>query len=302
MFVYGPFQHWAFGLCIGLNVIGDKRICPLDCIYCPYPVTRADCSPNLNEIVKELENAYDKFSTLTKSLLISGHGDPLLCDRLSFMLNYIRDIFSLKVILRTTYISICTLHIPKDILSSVDHIVVKLDAITPETITSINKPSVKLPPDVIKSRMITLSQEIPIFIEVNIIRTSSNKLNSDSTELRKLIETIIDIAPDGVLLQSFPGFSNAQKLAIGELIEIGRIFADYLGWHRVKIRGFSPLSTINLSLDEGKNAIISTLDNFPLTREEMASILSYNNVEEVIRDILRIPNVVVLNGYFMKKR
>jgi len=218
------------------------------------------------------------------------------------MLNYIRDIFSLKVILRTTYMTICTLHIPKDILSSVDHIIVKLDAITPKIITSINRPSVKLPPDVIKSCIMTLSQEIPTFIEVNIIRTPSSKLNSDSTELRKLIETIIDVAPSGVLLQSFPGFSNAQKLAVSELIEIGRIFADYLGWHKVKIRGFSPLSAINLSLDEGKNAIISTLDNFPLTREEIVSILSYNNVEEVIRDILRIPDVVALNGYFMKKR
>ncbi len=300
MIPYGPFVHWILGPCLGVNIIGFRRECVLNCIYCPYVLSKGKCT-RLNSSIEGLIKTYEKYSNVVDVVFIGGYGDSLLNPSLTNVLSSIRSAIGVKIALMTTYLSVTMMCIPRDILDLVDFMIIKFDAVSEEAVEFINRPSANVRIDDTIRSVKALSEVSNVILEVNLLRGSSRFLNTESIELRKLIEAIIDISPQRVGLQSFPGFSDVGTLSINELIEVARVISDYISWRRISIRGL-PLPSLHIDeeVEESLNRVLNVIRNFPLNRNEVMAMCYPRRVaEEVIARILNRDDIAFSHDYFM---
>jgi wyosine [tRNA(Phe)-imidazoG37] synthetase (radical SAM superfamily) len=84
--VYGPVESRRWGLSLGINPLGEKKICSFDCVYCDLGATsirmnqiKKDVAfPSVEEIDSLLRTQLRLGTEHLKSLTLSGNGEPTL--------------------------------------------------------------------------------------------------------------------------------------------------------------------------------------------------------------------------------
>ncbi len=156
--VYGPIPSRRFGLSIGINPLGDAKICSFDCVYCNLGPTTI----KMNQVKKDIVFAQPQDfveplramirelitkDTPPQALTISGHGEPTLYpqfDELVKVILSVRDEISsgLPVLVLTNGAHLDSKRVVAG-LDRVDKTFLKLDAGNENLFRSLNQPLIR---------------------------------------------------------------------------------------------------------------------------------------------------------------
>ena len=141
-YIYGPVSSWRLGLSLGVDLLSEeKKICSFDCLYCQvgqdasYETERKIYAPT-EEVIKELKG-FSK--TKIDYITFSGRGEPTLAKNLGDVIKEIRKIRTEPIAILTNSSLIDRADVVED-LRRADFVMAKLDAFSPESFKSINKP------------------------------------------------------------------------------------------------------------------------------------------------------------------
>lgn len=84
--IYGPVESRRFGISLGVNPLGNEKICSFDCRYCDLGPTEITMSkarkdhvyPSIDDIVTALKASLKKRSADISTITVSGNGEPTL--------------------------------------------------------------------------------------------------------------------------------------------------------------------------------------------------------------------------------
>jgi len=139
-YIYGPVHSWRLGVSLGIDPVSRKqKICNFDCVYCQLGKTDIFCNERkvyvpAADIVDEV-NAFPagKIDYLT----FSGRGEPTLAKNLGEMIRRLKANRKEKVAVITNGALIDKEDVQEYLLSA-DFVLIKLDAIDQESLTTIN--------------------------------------------------------------------------------------------------------------------------------------------------------------------
>lgn len=310
--VYGPFRLWSLGPCIGLDLISGSRVCSFNCIYCPFPSRNSKVFPRSESILKELGSLLEilnihNYTSMT--FLLASPGNPLESPYASKLLPYLKSIIDNMGLKSKLMMRIPDLILMKRSFNSLfkylDFIIVKLDAVSNKLVATINRPKVEIVLDknLLYRKLRRLRDKVGLIVEVTLMRSPDDPLNMNSSELRLLLELIIDIAPHMVIIQT-PYWMNATSgiLSVSprELYSVGSIVADYLSWKRVKVWGaVEDKRHITPIYEDPVAYLFNILARFPLLLIEARDLLREDflktlnklmemNMVEKVGDVLKV--------------
>jgi wyosine [tRNA(Phe)-imidazoG37] synthetase (radical SAM superfamily) len=143
--VYGPVKSWRFGQSLGIDPLFKTSICSFDCIYCQLGkiqnVTMSrEVYVETEQVLKDYKNILDK-EALVDVITYSGSGEPTLALNLGEMIQGIRQLS--PNIPQNILTNATTLFLPevREVLKSLDKVIVKLDAPNDEFMRKINRPA-----------------------------------------------------------------------------------------------------------------------------------------------------------------
>jgi wyosine [tRNA(Phe)-imidazoG37] synthetase (radical SAM superfamily) len=145
--VYGPVASWRLGRSLGIDLIcSSNKICSLNCIYCqlgtPEKITtNREKFISLKKLRNELKHALDKSNP--DVITLSGMGEPSLANNLAESIKIIQEVTYLPIAILTNSTLLFKKEV-RDILSSIDIIVAKLDASNQSIFKKINQPAEEL--------------------------------------------------------------------------------------------------------------------------------------------------------------
>ncbi|MHA1791498.1 MAG: radical SAM protein [Promethearchaeota archaeon] len=158
--IYGPFLSRRLGLSLGLNLLGDKKKCTFNCVYCEIgrssprelvPVGfKHECHYDLVNLKKELINTLKNLPEID-SVTFGYMGETTLAMNLNTILGLVQSIKNSLKNLNHFKLSIftnsSTLGDPKirKILSNFDLIMAKLDTGNQKYFKEINRPHESVP-------------------------------------------------------------------------------------------------------------------------------------------------------------
>jgi wyosine [tRNA(Phe)-imidazoG37] synthetase (radical SAM superfamily) len=217
--IYGPVQSQRYGLTLGVNPLGDSKVCSYNCAYCSLGPTTL----TMNKIRKEYE-----FPTLDqiraafrenvqsrsayKRIVVSGNGEPTLhpeFDTFMQMLVSMRDehFHGLPITVLTNGAHLDNKHVIAG-LNRADERVVKFDAGTDVMMNRVNDPLVRIN----VSKFISHFNKLKDFTVQSIFFTGPID-NSTNEAIEEWIEVLGMIKPQLVQIQTLtrPPMNPALK-------------------------------------------------------------------------------------------
>ncbi|MEC9491156.1 radical SAM protein [Flexistipes sp.] len=222
-YIFGPVPSRRLGRSLGVDVIGEKKICTLDCLYCELgkttkrTVKRGHFVP-VDELIEEFSNEYEKFRDNLDVVTITASGEPTLNIDLKEIALEIKKIIHhpLAVLTNSTLITEPEV---REALHEFDIVVPSLDAADENTFREINRPFESISLQAVVDSLILFSKEFEgkLYIEVLLLKGIN-----DSDEHLKLLADIIRCCDyDKVQLNTAfrPGaYKEAVKLNDVELL------------------------------------------------------------------------------------
>ena len=243
--VYGPLPSWYLESYLGLDPLTPFKLCTFNCVYCPYEKVfykEGGIGPDL--IMRELDE-YLSNDINFKYLLIEGRGDPILNP-------YIKDIIkeSKRLLVERGGHNLLALRTcdPKiamkrlgDRIKLLDLMIVKADAVSPRLVSFIN--GYPLPRD--REEIVHILRKIKEYtnlaIKITLLRGCKSELNFTPSELRSLVEFILDVSPNFVIITTPTWLKSNKFLPLNgeELREIASLIVDFLSWEQVLVYGLT---------------------------------------------------------------
>lgn len=153
--IYGPVNSIRYGMTMGVNILGNVKVCSYDCLYCALGPSEM----TMNKIRKEyvfptVEEVQQAFRDNVKSqhpyrrIVVSGNGEPTLhgeFDEMMKMLMQLRDEHyrGMPVTVLSNGAHLDLKHVVTG-LNLVDERVIKLDAGTDQILQKVNAPLVRI--------------------------------------------------------------------------------------------------------------------------------------------------------------
>lgn len=83
---YGPVYSRRLGYSLGINLLGNRKICSYDCLYCERGWTKIHTGkitedfqlPSVTEIISETENTLHNLLNPPEHITLAGNGEPTL--------------------------------------------------------------------------------------------------------------------------------------------------------------------------------------------------------------------------------
>lgn len=83
---YGPVYSRRLGYSLGINLLGNQKICSYDCLYCEKGWTKIHTGkitedfqlPSVTEIISETENTLQNLLNPPEHITLAGNGEPTL--------------------------------------------------------------------------------------------------------------------------------------------------------------------------------------------------------------------------------
>ena len=97
--IHGPVTSKRYGHTLGVNLLGDRKVCSYDCVYCSLGPTQLTMNtvrkgyvfPTVAEL-NQAFLAYLRASVRTDAIVVSGNGDPTLHAEFDVMMAALRDL------------------------------------------------------------------------------------------------------------------------------------------------------------------------------------------------------------------
>ena len=256
--VFGPNISRRLNRVLGVNVLPLGRvICTFRCIYCPLAsvLTRISswnevdkyswCS--VDKITKSLAKAIEILDkVLLDSIVVIGNGEPTLHPEFDKVMREIRRIVDslspgVKLAIFTNSSLLDNANVIRG-LAEADYVVAKLDAVTEELRTIINRPHEGIAPlaEIIRGLSV-LRRELSdrnsnLIISVTLTRTPLGSTNMERSHLQKLSKTLEELNPDQVHLEVPPlPYATVVLPRRSEVVRIAMFLSETLGKDRVFI-------------------------------------------------------------------
>ncbi len=306
--VYGPFNLWFVGPCIGVDPLMAFRQCDLDCIYCPFPELGSIRLPNLSYLKEHLQFLTKLFkdpSTQVPNLIIAGPGEPARSPYLLELIREIRSVLStatprVQLILATRNPTLLVKRPDFGIIADeLDYVMVRLDAFSDKLFRSIYRPKVPLSARTVEMALRLLARRVKLLVEVLLMRGLSSPLNTDPLELRLLLELIIDLSPELVALSTplwLEASEEARPVDMQYLREVASILADYLGWGRLRVLGLiEEHGTVAARYEDPAKYLYNIVARFPLRIKEAEEFLG-SKFRDALNNLVKTNMVKVRGG------
>ncbi len=285
MIAFGPVPSRRLGRSLGVNNI-PKKICSYNCVYCQVGKTKI-CSVERKEfykpelIVKEVEK---KLKTEEADYItFVPDGEPTLDSNLGF------EIELLKPLGRVAVITNSSLLFREDVrreLAKADLVSLKIDAISENTWTEINRPCGGLKLDEILKGMLGFSEHFKgdLITETMLV----DGLNSDLAELEAISDFLKDLNPSKAYI-SVPIRPPAESwVRIPSRRDQDMAYAVFS--HRglnVEMLNRSEKGDFKIG-DDPERGILSILMVHPMRREALEETLRGNQTDwKVVENLLR---------------
>jgi wyosine [tRNA(Phe)-imidazoG37] synthetase (radical SAM superfamily) len=305
-YLFGPVPSRRLGISLGVDLVPHK-VCSLDCVYCEVgrttllTIERKEYIP-IAEVIAELDE-YLATKPSLDFITFSGQGEPSLNSGLGKVIRHIKDNYpSYKVAILTNGTLFWDSALRRE-AAPADVILPDLDAVSDTVFKRINRPH----PDLDNSRIIeglkALRKEFKgkIWMEVFLIE----KLNDGEDELEKIKQTLLDISPDLVQLNSLDRPSSeawVKKMHQNRLQQIVEYFAPL----KTEIIA-SPQSRTEVKSFSGdiENSILMTIKRRPCTDNDLCTILNIhiNELNKYLSSLLsegKIESIHLDRGVFFK--
>jgi len=142
-YIYGPVPSWRLGSSLGIDLLSQEdKICNFDCVYCQIGSTKKFTVERkvyvaVNKVIEELSTLP---SVSIDYITFSGRGEPTLASNLGEAIKAVKSIRKERVAVLTNG-SLINLEEIREELALADFVAVKLDAYSPETLQSKNRPA-----------------------------------------------------------------------------------------------------------------------------------------------------------------
>ncbi len=309
--VYGPVPSWRFGRSLGIDVIMAPKMCTFNCIYCQLGKTLVKISDpsevksyvSVEPVEKHLKRYVNEVDLSSIDVItFSGSGEPTLNPDLGKTVDRVRRLIGEETpIVLLTNSSLFYKAKVRENVSKFDVVVAKLDAGDEKAYRTINRPIGEVPNlENIKESIKKLKREMSgkLMIQTMFLHTTFGFTNCEGDTLKNLINTLIDIEPDVIQIDTpyRPGGEKFVKPAsVDELKTIARKFEDYFekegrrsdlwvfGVH--DMRGRKVSWTKHASIPD---EIMELLKRRPCRAVDMADSLgiSYKETLENLRELL----------------
>jgi len=201
--IYGPVQSWRFGKSLGVDPIFETSTCSFDCIYCQLgKITKKtdeyrEYVPTAQVIrdYKDFLQTQIPFDVIT----YSGSGEPTLAKNLGEIICEIRKLSPDKGQIILTNSTVMSRPEVIKTLLLLDHVTVKLDAVTDGNLKLINRPVGAININQIIHSLIEFRKIFKGKLE---IQTMFANFNQDKNEIEKFAEVYNKINPDTIFINT----------------------------------------------------------------------------------------------------
>jgi len=206
--VYGPVPSRRIGMSLGIDPI-PKLICTFDCIYCQLgkkrhrvrgPEDVKESFPSPEQIANDVGRALASHEQVDY-LTFSGSGEPTLNPHLAEAVAAVRAVSKIPIALITNA-SLLTRPEVLEAAAQFDLVLPSLDAGDQETFLRVNRPAPGFAIDAIAEAIGDLARKVPIWLEVMLVASKTEKTNIDPGSIGHIIEKIKRIRPHEVTLNT----------------------------------------------------------------------------------------------------
>lgn len=273
---------------LGIDPI-PKLICTFDCIYCQLgkkrhivrdPEDVPASFPRSEAIAEEVSRAlqaHDQIDYLT----FSGSGEPTLNPRLAEAVEAVRAISKIPIALITNA-SLLTRPEILETAARCDLVLPSLDSGDQEMFLRINRPAPGFAIDAIAEAIGDLARKVPIWLEVMLVESKTEKTNIDAESIGQIIEKIKRIQPHEVTLNTCvrPPAEAVDPIPEAKMQLIRKRMEEDLP--RIPVIVIPERTTSRSKLlreDELAEEILRTLKVRPCTPVDLADALGINPAE-----------------------
>lgn len=299
-YVFGPVPSRRLGKSLGIDTIPLKT-CNWNCVYCqlgrtrPLNNQRQEYYPS-EMILAEVRQALDSHRPgAIDWLTFVGSGEPLLHNKMGWLIRQVKDITDLPVAVITNGSLLYLQDVRQELLVA-DAVLPSLDAGTLELYQKINRPHPELTFERLVEGLIAFRKEFQgkLWVEVMLV----GGLNDSPKALSDIAKVLERINPDAVhinLPTRPPVETWVQPPGEENLMQATAIFGNIAGVVH-PAEGTFDLSGYDNPLD----AIIAIITRHPMRMEELQQALSRwspKQVKQVLTDLAENGRAQVVERY-----
>lgn len=197
--IFGPINSRRFGLSLGVDLSPTGKQCNFDCVYCELkpakPVLKAQNAPSVDEVVSQVQKAFDKGLEF-RFITLTANGEPSLYPHLKELINALNSVKKDKKLLILSNGTGVLNEKAFEAMTQLDVVKFSLDSAVEKTFFRVDR-AVK---SVNLAQMITKMAEFKaifkgqLVMEVLVVKD----LNDNEGEFRALNEAFALIKPDRV--------------------------------------------------------------------------------------------------------
>jgi len=220
-YIYGPVVSWRLGSSLGIDLLSqEEKICNFDCIYCQLGLTKKHSIERkiyvpIQEVIEELERLPE---AQIDYITFSGRGEPTLAENLGQAIKAIKLIRKVPVAVLTNSSLMDKENVRKE-LALADFVIAKLDAYSPESLQTINRPTKDIEFASILDGIREFRKEYEGKLALQIMFIEKNKDN-----VNKLSYLTNYIKPDEVQINTPLRSCNIKPLSKEEILKIKETF------------------------------------------------------------------------------
>jgi wyosine [tRNA(Phe)-imidazoG37] synthetase (radical SAM superfamily) len=226
---FGPVPSRRLGLSLGVDPVTPKT-CTMDCVYCelgPTTLRTVERAPyvDVDEILRELAARLSEHRRID-FVTLSGSGEPTLNADLGRLIGGIRRQTDLPIAVLTNG-SLMTDSDVCEALHAADVVAPSLDAASGPVFEAVNRPHPSLRIDAIAAAIARFSRRFAGELWLETLLVSG--VNDDFGEIRVLAETIREIGPDRVHVNTIvrpPTDPDAKPVPPERLCEVARLLGS----------------------------------------------------------------------------
>jgi len=277
-YIFGPVASRRFGMSLGVDLSPDKKRCNFDCIYCELdpakPVTEYENPPKPEEILKEINEAVEKFDF--EVLTVTSNGEPTLYPYLDDLVSELKEH---KLLILSNSSTIHDKNIQKT-LCKFNIVKLSLDAVTPKIFKKIDRPHKSIDIEKIINGMIEFRKiyDKELIIEILVVKG----INDKEEEFEKLNEVLAQIKPDRVDISTIdrPPAYNVEGVSVERLFELSKKIENQ--------HIFIPTrEKLNFRIENlTKEELLTTLKKRPFTDSDIQNIFD-EHTSRLFNDLMK---------------
>lgn len=277
--LFGPVPSRRLGLSLGIDLIPYKT-CTLNCIYCECGCTTRQTLQRqtffpVKAIITELKDELQKHPDLDY-ITLGGSGEPTLYKKTGSLIKKIKKITSIPVAVLTNGTLLYKSSVRRSVIKA-DLVIPSLDSAVLSSFKKIDRPHPDLELNRIISGLVRFRKEFKgaYWLEIFFIK----KVNNSDKDLKALIQTIKQIQPDKVQLNTIdrpPAEKKIKPLNEKALKKIQLLFSKEGIKNTEIIKSFKKKNTKNfLTPSELEQKIINIIRRRPETANHLGQILGF---------------------------